>query len=193
MARFIPLKDHSGSSEEKDPERCGIGRRKTSCRACSHPVDKWQGLDKDNDSLLAQRGAACPEQVLREGAGGEPECSVRTLIWGVLQLSAHLLAWLEPSWSCLCLPSTTAGGGARAFQEPSGEGQFDLRDLFSFKKFPKAQVIAQKGRDSINFGLVCCSLSSAAFIIILVSALVLKMHTIVLAICPMSVKYGKIC
>ena len=77
----------------------------------------------------------------------------------------------------MCLPSTTAGGGARAFQEPSGEGQFDLRILFSFKKFPKAQVIAQKGRDSINFGLVCCSLSSAAFIIILVSALVLKMHT----------------
>ena len=65
----------------------------------------------------------------------------------------------------------------RAFQEPSGEGQFNLKDLFSFKKFPKAQVIAQKGRDSINFDLVCCSLSSAAFIIILVSALVLKLQT----------------
>jgi len=77
----------------------------------------------------------------------------------------------------LCLPSTTAGGGTRAFQEPSGEGQFNLKDLFSFKKFPKAQVIAQKGRDSINFDLVCCSLSSAAFIIILVSALVLKLQT----------------
>lgn len=85
-------------------------------------------------------------RVLWEGASGEPEYSVRAVIWGPIQLSAHLLAWLELSWSCLCLPGTTAGGSGDTAPPPgpSGEGQSDLRDLFSLKSLWKHKSLLRR-------------------------------------------------
>lgn len=54
------------------------------------------------------------------------------------------------------LPGTTAGVGGHIspLQEPSGEGQSDLRDLFSLKSSQKHKTLLRKGE--ITSTLILC-------------------------------------
>lgn len=155
MARFILQKDQAGSSKENDPEGCGIGHRKTNCRAWSHPVDKWQGPNKASDGLLARRGADCSDQsAVGRSWNSEPEYSVRTVIRGIIQLSAHLLAWLELS-DCVFVSLEPLLDSAETCSLPPNLGTIWRRSVWPeglvfIKKFTKAQIIAQKRRDNIN-------------------------------------------
>lgn len=171
MARFILQKGQAGSSKENDSEGCGTGHRKTSCRACSHPLDKWQGPNQANDGLLARRGTDRSDQsAVGRSWNSEPEYSVRTVIRGIIQLSAHLLAWLELS-DCVCVSLEPLLESAETCSRSPNLGTIWRRSVWPegsifIKKFTKAQIIAQKRRDNINFDPFCSSLSSG-FIIIL--------------------------